>query len=360
MVVDSSYLERSELGMRLLIKTVEILSLLVCFQVIFPHLVRAKSSIPQNSTSFFEIYLLQPWWVHGLLLLIIIGCVRYVFKWIKKRKKVEAAPLVQDDDGPITVKRLSPTVNPGNAQTIGSREEQQDAFGFSDIGDEDFTQEWGVLAVLADGMGGLQGGKEVSHIAVQSFLEQYVQSTELKSIPEKLLSSLETANVAVLEYAREHGLMGRVGTTLVASVIFRNELYWLSVGDSRIYHNNGEVITQLTTEHKYAKELDDMVAQGMLTADEALLDPQRESLTSFIGLEKIEKMDLSMESLPLEKGDSIILCSDGLYGSLSDEEIREVCQYLPTQEAAEELIKLVLTKQMPHQDNATVAILTME
>lgn len=344
--------------MRLLIKAVEILVLLLCFQVFFPHLVRAKSSIPEHSTSFFEIYLLQPWWVYGLLLLFMIGCVHSLLK--RKRKKGESTPIVQVDDLPITVQRQSPVVIPGNAQTIGSREEQQDAFGFSDIGDSHLTEKWGVLAVLADGMGGLQGGKEVSHIAVQSFLEHYVQSHELKSIQEKLLSSLERANMAVLEYAGEHGLMGRVGTTLVAAVILQSELYWLSVGDSRIYHNNGELITQLTTEHKYAKELDDMVAQGVLTAEEALLDPQRESLTSFIGLEKIEEIDLSPQSLSLEKGDSIILCSDGLYGTLSDEEIREVCQYLPTQEAAEELIKLVLTKQRPHQDNATVAILTLE
>lgn len=360
MVVDSSYLERSELEMRLLIKAVEILVLLICFQVFFPHLVRAKSSIPKHSPSFFEIFLLQPWWVHGLLLLFMIGCVYYVLKWMKKRRKGGAAPIVQVDDVPITVQRQSPAVIPGNAQTIGSREEQQDAFGFSDIGDGEFTEKWGVLAVVADGMGGLQGGKEVSHIAVQSFLEHYVQSYELKSIPEKLVASLERANMAVLDYADKHRLMGRVGTTLIAAVIFQNELFWLSVGDSRIYHNNGEHITQLTTEHKYAKELDDMVAQGLLTAEEALLDPQRESLTSFIGLEKIEQIDLSLQSLPLEKGDSIILCSDGLYGTLSDEEIREVCQYLPTQEAAEELIKLVLTKKRPHQDNATVAILTVE
>lgn len=346
--------------MRLLIKTGKLLFFMVCFQIILPSLVKAHWTTPQPSTPNLERLLNLPWWGYGLFLLLLTGCTVILFRKLKRNKAEKAPSVMNHDETPITVKRPGLTVIPGNAQTIGSRDEQQDAFGFSDIEDEDFIGKCGVLAVLADGMGGLQGGREVSHIAVQTFLEQYEQSTDIKSIPEKLTTALETANENILIYADERGLTGQVGTTLVAAVIYRNELYWLSVGDSRIYLNNGETLAQLTTEHKYAKELDKKVALGILTSEEALVDPQRESLTSFLGLEKLEQVDISKESLPLTKGDSIILCSDGLYGTLSNEEIREVCQYLPTQEAAEELMKLVLSKQIPNQDNATVAILTME
>lgn len=346
--------------MRLLIKTGKLLFFLVSLQIILPSLVKAHWTTPQPSTSYVEKLLALPWWGYGIFLLLMIGCTVILYRGIKRKKRVKAPLVINNDETPITIKRLGLAVIPGNAQTIGSREEQQDAFGFSDIDEEEFIGNWGVLAVLADGMGGLQGGREVSHIAVQTFLEQYEQSTEIKSIPQKLTAALETANERILNYAHERGLTGQVGTTLVAAVVYREELYWLSVGDSRIYLNNGESLAQLTTEHKYAKELDEKVALGILSSEEALVDPQRESLTSFLGLEKLEQVDISKEALPLTKGDSVILCSDGLYGTLSNDEIREVCQYLPTQEAAEELIELVLSKQIPNQDNATVAILTME
>ena len=260
---------------------------------------------------------------------------------------------------PVTVRPAGYKVIPGNAQNIGTRSEQQDAFGFSDIHDDPFIQQFGVLGVLADGMGGLKGGKEASHIAVSSFLDHYLHTPLITSIPEKLLSAVEVANDAILQFAHDNGLEGGVGTTLIAAVVYQNKLYWLSVGDSRIYLKQGEFLTQLTTDHIYANELDEKVALGEITKEEAENDPQRQSLTSFLGLKRLEEIDVSLEPIPLHKGNTVILCSDGLYGSLTSTEMLHICHRFPTQEAAEELIDMTLRKQIPNQDNVTVALLTI-
>lgn len=325
-----------------------------------PLFVLAQTETSQKIPSFLENLSLLPWWGYVIILVLVVGCIYLISRKLKGKSRSNQGLNHDKKNEPITVRRQNLAVIPGNAQAIGSREEQQDAFGFSDINDEHFMSEYGVLAVLADGMGGLHGGREASHIAVQAFLEDYLHSRENTSIPEKLTTSLEAANEKVLQFAYENQLLGGIGTTLIASVVFQNQLYWLSVGDSRIYLIQGESITQLTIEHKYAKELDELAALGEITQEEAKHDPQRDSLTSFLGLEKLELLDVSMEPIPLQKGDSIILCSDGLYGSVSNEEILEVCRYLPTQEAAEELISIALSKQLSHQDNATVAILTID
>ena len=168
------------------------------------------------------------------------------------------------------------------------------------------------------------------------------------------------ANDAILQFAHDNGLEGGVGTTLIAAVVYRNKLlYWLSVGDSRIYLKQGEFLTQLTTDHIYANELDEKVALGEITKEEAENDPQRQSLTSFLGLKRLEEIDVSLEPIPLHKGNTVILCSDGLYGSLTSTEMLHICHSFPTQEATEELIDMTLRKQIPNQDNVTVALLTI-
>ena len=208
-------------------------------------------------------------------------------------------------------------------------------------------------------MGGLKGGKEASRIAVSSFLDHYLHTPLITSIPEKLLSAVEVANDTVLQFAHDHGLEGGVGTNSIAAVVYQNKLYWLSVGDSRIYLKQEEFLTQLTTDHIYANELDKKVVLGEITKEEAENDPQRQSLTSFLGLKRLEEIDVSMEPIPLHKGNTVILCSDGLYGSLTSTEMLHVCHSFLTQEAAEELIDMTLCKQKPNQDNVTVALLTI-
>jgi serine/threonine protein phosphatase PrpC len=247
----------------------------------------------------------------------------------------------------------------GNAQHIGSRKEQQDDFGFSDIDNVTFVTHGGVLAVITDGMGGLAHGREASLIAKQAMLREYEAKSEKKPIPQALIRALSVANAKVVEIARQVGLEGQIGTTLTAAVIKDDELYWVSVGDSRIYLYRRGQMTQLTTDHDYARELAQEVAVGRISQEEAAAHPQRQALTSYLGLSFLYEIDRNEEPVILEAGDRILLCSDGLYKTISEEEIVKLLDRDP-QTAAEGLMETTLARGKRNQDNVTVAILACE
>lgn len=250
-------------------------------------------------------------------------------------------------------------VVPGNAQHIGSRETQQDDFGFTDLDDRDFTAHAGVLAVLTDGMGGLAMGAEASRLAKRTMLDEYQAKAAKEAVPQALERALRAANNAVFQIARKAGLEGDVGTTMVAAVVRGADLYWVSVGDSRIYLCRDGQLTQLTTDHVYSRQLAGEVAKGRMSKEEAAGHPDRDALTSFLGLEEIEEIDRNVRSFPLQPGDRILLCSDGLYRALSAEEIAERLADDP-QNAAESLVERAVSKERRYQDNLTVAILACE
>lgn len=248
---------------------------------------------------------------------------------------------------------------PGNAQHIGDREEQEDAFGFSDIEDPDILETCGVLAALADGMGGLFKGKEASTFAVRTMIETFTNKSLNEPIVDALKRSLLISNNEVLNIAQKLKIEGQVGTTFLGVVIFKDKLHWISVGDSRLYHYRNGSLKQLTTDHIYAKELQEEVAARKMTEDEALNHPQREFLTSYLGIPELKDMNLNEEPYILEPNDLVVLCSDGLYKTLVSEEITEVLKShcLNPQEACEALVDKVIKKGQKYQDNVTIAIL---
>ena len=245
---------------------------------------------------------------------------------------------------------------PGNAQHIGTRKEQQDDFGFSDINNARFISHGGVIAVLTDGMGGLKMGREASRTAVRTMRKAYEAKSPEETIPGALDRSLHLANKAVFEMAQEAGLEEDVGTTLVAAVVHREALYWISVGDSRIYLFRKGQLTRLTFDHVYARELDKEVARGNISRQEAESDPDRDALTSYLGSPEIKEIDRNVSEFLLEPGDRILLCSDGLHRALPEKEMAQMLGGQP-QDDAESLVKNALSKKLPHQDNLTVAIL---
>lgn len=248
---------------------------------------------------------------------------------------------------------------PGNAQHLGSRPEQQDDFGFSDTADLDFISHGGVLALVTDGMGGLAQGREASLSAKQTMLRQYEEKSRAETIPQALIKALDAANASVVEMAQQAGMEGQIGTTLAAAVIKNDELYWISVGDSRIYlYRKGE-LTQLTTDHDYANHLVREVEIGNISPEAAATHPQRHALTSHLGLRYLREIDRNEDPINLEPGDRILLCSDGLYRTLPEEEIAQLLKQDP-QHAADDLIELTLTQEKRSQDNVTVAILACE
>lgn len=247
-------------------------------------------------------------------------------------------------------------VIPSNYQNLGARENQEDSFALSDYRNRQDVEENGVLAVVADGMGGLSCGEEASRIAVQHFVREYLSVNGEESLPGRLNRSISIANTAVFDLAYNGREDYELGTTLVAVAVFNDQLYWISVGDSRIYLFRDEKLKQLTDDHIYANHLEADVASGRISRDEANAHPEKDYLTSYLGLPSLTEIDQNLEPLQLKGGDIILLCSDGLYDTLQENEIVATLKRR-TPNIAEELVKATMEKNNKYQDNVTVITL---
>jgi protein phosphatase len=247
---------------------------------------------------------------------------------------------------------------PDNAQHQGARDEQQDAYACFDPAAENVPHA-GFLSVVADGMGGMRLGKEASEAAIRAFLDAYAEKTEDETIPDALRRSAFEANASVLKLADEHGIRGETGTTLIATVIREDELYWISVGDSRIYRLDGQSITQLNAEHNLKSKLERLAARGLVDKEEANTHPQRDALLSYIGIEELTEIDMPQTPMNLPHDCCILLCSDGLYRTLSDNEILSAAWSAQPKVMARNLVKTAMDKGKRHQDNVTAITLTL-
>ena len=293
----------------------------------------------------------------SMLIYLMIGTIQLR----KEKKKAAAAGGVKNDvyataaTVPVDINftpepLLSAAIKIGNAQDIGARNEQQDSFGISNM-QEESVQTRGILALVADGMGGMSNGFQYSKLTVQTALQSFNNEIPEKDDETTLLRILKRITDAVERSGLEGG-----GSTLVGVLIREKQLHFISVGDSRIYLMRNGGLIQLNREHVYGRELDDMAASGRIDAAEAAADPQRAALTSFIGITSEMKVDRNIRPITLYSGDKIVLMSDGVYGFISEDEIKELLLQEPMP-AAEAIRNAVIAKQHPHQDNLTVVIL---
>jgi len=244
---------------------------------------------------------------------------------------------------------------PGNAQDVGKRDDQQDSFGFSDPRDTTFMAHGGMLAIVADGMGGMAHGAEASRLAVRAFLQQYASKQLGEPITQALGRAVEAADRSVFEFATSVGLARDVGSTLVAAAFTPSGLYWMSVGDSALYLCRDGSLTQLNHPHTLSARLAVLVKRGDMSPEDAAIDPDRDALTSYVGAGAIAEIDSPREGVAVTPGDTVILCSDGLYRALSHEEISRIAAGADdAQEAADALIASAVARELPHQDNVTV------
>jgi serine/threonine protein phosphatase PrpC len=244
---------------------------------------------------------------------------------------------------------------PGNAQDVGKRDDQQDSFGFSDPADTTFMTHGGMLAIVADGMGGMAHGADASQIAVRTFIAQYAGKQPGEAVTQALGRALEASDRAVFEFATSVGLQRDVGSTLIAAAFTPAGLSFTSVGDSALYLLRDSTLTRLNRPHTLGARLADLVRRGEMSAEEAAIDPDRDALTSYVGAGGIPEIDTSVEPVALAHGDMVILCSDGLYRALSAEDISRITAGAADgQEAAEALVANAMARELPRQDNVTV------
>jgi PPM family protein phosphatase len=247
-------------------------------------------------------------------------------------------------------------VESGSDQNVGTREVQEDAFGFLRSPDSAFISHAGVAAILCDGMGGLSFGDEAAKTATKTFSNSYLKKTPIETVQEAMRRSLVDANDSVYRLAVSRNQTNKIGCTAIAVVIRGNELFCIHAGDSRVYHYSNKKLAQVTADHHYGQILDGWAAKNELSHEEAANHPGRDKLTSYLGriqVPFISELDVPIRLTP---GDYVLLCSDGLHGVLSDLEI-EKCLYDAPNAAAARLIKTTLNLNYSEQDNVSALVL---
>lgn len=246
------------------------------------------------------------------------------------------------------------SVRIGKVHAIGKRENQQDSFAYSDVANQEIVEEKGMLLLVADGMGGMTNGAEVSAtVAIESL--RYFDTHELtQDIPEYLENMVQYINDQVNEFLGRDGI-GRSGSTLVAMHIKDHEVHWISIGDSCIYLYQNKELVRLNILHNYGTQLNEKLLNGEMTLEEVMAEPNKHALTSYIGAGHIALIDQNFEPLILNPGDRIMLMSDGIE-TVSEEELCGILRY-DVEEAALKLRYLIEQKNKKNQDNFTAIII---
>jgi protein phosphatase len=218
------------------------------------------------------------------------------------------------------------------------------------VADADFRRK-GRLAIIADGMGGYEGGQEASRLAVETV--RHVYDAGFSGDPqETLLQALTTAHETIQRYGEEHPQFQGMGTTCTALSIVGNELFFAHVGDSRLYLLRGTSVSRLTRDHSYVGRL---VESGIVRSEDAETHPQRHILTAALGSGRDVLPDIPPLPIALQEGDTLVLCTDGLWSLVPESELGQVAQSNPPQQACSELVNLALERGGP--DNITVLVL---
>lgn len=266
-------------------------------------------------------------------------------------------PPTQVHPVPITEETVEETVCPipgisvGKIHDIGRRDYQQDSFGQTAV-----LRNTGILAVLADGMGGLSGGERVSQKIVMEALT-FGSTLQANQVPTALPNMVAGINRAVNQMLGPKGLYTS-GSTVVSALITGNALRWISVGDSRVYLYRDGQLSQLSRDHDLLQDWMPDILEGKRSMAEALRDPDGRKLTSFIGMGELRHVDYNRTPVALLPGDRVLLMSDGVYGTVSDAEMAAILHDCGNvQLAASHIGQRIMGTALPYQDNYTLIVL---
>ena len=204
--------------------------------------------------------------------------------------------------------------------------------------------------VVADGVGGYEGGQVASSMAVEITLQGWQDSPATWGVGKRLHRAVQRANIEVYNRALAVPELRGMCTTATAVAVERGMLAAAHIGDCRLYLLRDGKITQLTKDHTVVGE---RVRMGLMSEEEARKHPKRSSLQRSLGRELIVSIDLI--TMPLVRDDRLVLCSDGLHGVLLDNEIDQIAKDGDAQSACQRLI--ATANERGTRDNLTAAVL---
>ncbi len=247
-------------------------------------------------------------------------------------------------------------IEPLNAVVLSDlgniRTNNEDIGRFFRMADEDVIKQKGYLLVVADGMGGHEAGEVASRIAAETVSEYYFNSEAGLGIEKSLSKSLTAANKRIYNMSAANKMYKGMGTTCTCIALVGDSIYFGHVGDSRAYLiKSNKTIEQITTDHTYVQEL---VNSGEITQEEAAHHPKRNILTNAMGTKPDTMVDTGMHPAKFGEHDRILLCSDGLYEYIKDEEMVSILLNHDLHEAAS--IFIGEAKKRGGHDNITVVL----
>ena len=231
------------------------------------------------------------------------------------------------------------------------RTQNQDAFQFEQL------DRHSLLCVVCDGMGGAKSGNIASTLAVDVFAQEIKRNWQSGMDPDRmerlLRGAVKLANFTVYDQAQQFEEFSGMGTTLVAVLICGKNVAVANVGDSRAYVFSKEGVDRLTTDHSLVQL---MIQRGELTPERARTYPGKNYITRAIGTESMVECDIFHYTA--ERGDSLLLCTDGLSNMMDDQEILfEVVHGINKQYCCQRLLEIAKNRGAP--DNVTCAFILL-
>lgn len=290
---------------------------------------------------------LRYFYLVSLLLIVAVILVEiFVVRRQNKKKKTTAVesetPAPEEENPGLSFSNGFYKIEIGNCQGTGEREEQQDAFGFSP------NSKWekqGFLAVLCDGMGGLDAGADISNKLVADIIAEFPYSFD--KLKEGWI--LDSLSADIFDNYR-----GRGGTTAIITFLKDDKMWFASVGDSDLLLYRDGRLYPMNQRQEYGNDLLMRAADGLVGMDQALASPDAPALTEYMG-GKHANPDFSVIPWQVQENDVYLLCSDGVSDTLSFEEIRECMTHRPD-ECAQLLERGIMTKNKRYQDNYTAIV----
>ena len=218
------------------------------------------------------------------------------------------------------------------------------------------TRRKATLAVVADGMGGMQDGRKASRAAVSIISSAFERWDGRSSAVTLLRDALSKANDAL--YAE---LRGEGGTTVVACLFRESGMYYAGMGDSFLLLKRGDTLYRLNLrQNVYYALCAEQIRSGSVDRAPAAGHPERNALVGYLGMKELRDMDIYLRPLPLMKGDVLLLCSDGIGDVLSDEVLLDCLSSSGPEEACRRIDESVYESAGRYQDNYTAIAVRCE
>jgi PPM family protein phosphatase len=248
--------------------------------------------------------------------------------------------------------KIRPGVELASLTDVGCvRENNEDSYSYWEPESDELFRRVGRLLVVADGMGGYGGGEVASQMATSTITDVYAHSQQ-SDIQQSLLQAFAEAHRRIRQRARENDELRGMGTTCIALALVNGHFFFAHIGDSRLYFLTQGKVRCLSHDHTLISR---WVENGIIRAEDAENHPQRHVLTAALGVADDIQPDRSSEPIPVRKGDVLMVCTDGLWGQVKDDEIQHTLSTCSPADSCRILCNLAKDRGGP--DNITLQVL---